>query len=128
MLIDEKLTSEVIGAAIEVHRYWGPGLYEDIYERSLCEELKQRNIPFENQLSIPLLYKDIRVGDDLRLDLLVKRQVVVELKTVTELLPVHEAQILTYMRLTKCRIGLLLNFNVATMKMGIRRFILSPRS
>jgi GxxExxY protein len=127
MLIDEKLTSLVIGAAIEVHRYWGPGLYEEIYERSLCEELKQRNIQFENQLSIPLLYKDIRVGEDLRLDLLIKRQVVVEIKAVTELLPVHESQVLTYMRLTKCHLGLLLNFNVATMKQGIRRFILPPR-
>jgi GxxExxY protein len=117
----------VIGAAIEVHRYWGPGLYEEIYERSLCEELKQRNIQFENQLSIPLLYKDIRVGEDLRLDLLIKRQVVVEIKAVTELLPVHESQVLTYMRLTKCHLGLLLNFNVATMKQGIRRFILPPR-
>jgi GxxExxY protein len=128
MLIDEELTSLVIGAAIEVHRYWGPGLYEEIYERSLCEELKQRNIQFENQLSIPLLYKDIRVGEDLRLDLLIKRQVVVEIKAVTELLPVHESQVLTYMRLTKCHLGLLLNFNVATMKQGIRRFILPPRS
>ena len=127
MLIDEKLTSLVIGAAIEVHRYWGPGLYEEIYERSLCAELKQRNIQFENQLSIPLLYKDIRVGDDLRLDLLINRQVVVEIKAVTELLPVHESQLLTYMRLTKCHLGLLLNFNVATMKLGIRRFILPPR-
>jgi GxxExxY protein len=127
MLIDEELTSLVIGAAIEVHRYWGPGLYEEIYERSLCEELKQRNIQFENQLSIPLLYKDIRVGEDLRLDLLIKRQVVVEIKAVTELLPVHESQVLTYMRLTKCHLGLLLNFNVATMKQGIRRFILPPR-
>ena len=126
MLIDEELTSRVIGAAIEVHKYWGPGLYEEIYERSLCEELRQRNIPFENQLSVPLLYKDIRVGEDLRLDLLIQRQVVVEMKSVAEILPVHESQLLTYMRLTKCRIGLLLNFNVATMKQGIRRFILKP--
>ena len=126
MLIDEELTSRVIGAAIEVHKYWGPGLYEEIYERSLCEELRQRNIPFENQLSVPLLYKDIRVGEDLRLDLLIQRQVVVEMKSVAEILPVHESQLLTYLRLTKCRIGLLLNFNVATMKQGIRRFILKP--
>ncbi len=123
MIIHEELTAGIIGAAIDVHKYWGPGLYEEIYERSLCEELRNRTIAFERQVSIPLLYKTVQVGDDLRLDLLVQKQVVVEIKAVSELLPVHESQLLTYMRLTRCRIGLLLNFNVFAMKQGIRRFV-----
>lgn len=123
MIIREELTAGIIGAAIDVHKYWGPGLYEEIYERSLCEELRNRAIAFERQVSIPLLYKSVQVGDDLRLDLLVQKQVVVEIKAVSELLPVHESQLLTYMRLTRCRIGLLLNFNVFAMKQGIRRFV-----
>ncbi len=123
MIIHEELTAGIIGAAIDVHKYWGPGLYEEIYERSLCEELRNRAIVFERQVSIPLLYKSVQVGDDLRLDLLVQKQVVVEIKAVSELLPVHESQLLTYMRLTRCRIGLLLNFNVFAMKQGIRRFV-----
>lgn len=124
MIIHEELTAGIIGAAIDVHKYWGPGLYEDIYERSLCEELRGRNISFESQVSIPLIYRDVRVGDDLRLDLLVQKVVVVEIKAVSELLPVHESQLLTYMRLTRCRVGLILNFNVVAMKQGIRRFVI----
>ncbi len=124
MIINEGLTAGVIGAAIDVHKYWGPGLYEEIYERSLCEELRRRGIAFESQLSVPLLYKEVQVGDDLRLDILVQKQVVVEIKAISELLPVHESQILTYMRLTRCRVGLLLNFNVFAMKQGTRRFVL----
>ncbi len=123
MIIHEELTAGIIGAAIDVHKYWGPGLYEEIYERSLCEELRNRVIAFERQVSIPLLYKSVQVGDDLRLDLLVQKQVVVEIKAVSELPPVHESQLLTYRRLTRCRIGLLLNFNVFAMKQGIRRFV-----
>jgi len=124
VIIDQELTEGVIGAAIAVHQYWGPSLYEDIYERSLCEELRCRRIEYENQVSIPLLYKSVQVGEALRLDLLIQKQVVVEIKAVSEILPVHESQVLTYMRLTRCRIGLLLNFNVFAMKQGIRRFVL----
>lgn len=123
-LIHRELTEQIIGGAIEVHRYWGPGLYEEIYDRSLCAELKLRDIAFENQLAIPLVYKGTPVGDDLRLDLWVDRKVVVETKAVAELLPVHEAQLLTYMRLTRSRVGLLINFNVAVLKNGIRRLVL----
>ena len=123
MIIDQELTEGIIGSAIEVHRYWGPGLYEDIYERSLCEELRSRQIAFERQVSIPLVYKNVQVGEALRLDLLIQKQVVVEIKSVSEVLPVHESQLLTYMRLTRCRIGLLLNFNVFAMKQGIRRLV-----
>jgi len=123
VIIDQELTEGIIGSAIEVHRYWGPGLYEDIYERSLCEELRSRQIAFERQVSIPLVYKNVQVGEALRLDLLIQKQVVVEIKSVSEVLPVHESQLLTYMRLTRCRIGLLLNFNVFAMKQGIRRLV-----
>ena len=123
-LIHREVTDQILGGAIEVHRYWGPGLYEEIYDRSLCAELALRGVPFENQLAIPLVYKNTPVGDDLRLDLWVDRKVVVEVKAVAELLPVHDAQLLTYMRLTQSRVGLLINFNVAVLKNGIRRLVL----
>jgi GxxExxY protein len=123
-LIHKELTEQIIGAAIEVHKFWGPGLYEEIYERSLCAELTLRKVAFENQLRLPLLYKGVQVGDDLRLDVWVDQKVVVEAKSVAALLPVHEAQLLTYMRLTKSRVGLLINFNVAVLKNGIKRFVL----
>ena len=122
-LIHQALTEQILGAAIEVHRFWGPGLYEEIYERSLCAELTLCKIAFEKQLPLPLLYKGIAVGADLRLDLWVDRKVVVEIKSVTELLPVHEAQLLTYLRLTKSPVGLLINFNVAVLKNGIKRLV-----
>jgi len=124
MMIEEELTQQIIGGAIEVHKHWGPGLYEDVYERSMHRELNLRQIPFESQLNIPLIYKNEKVGDDLRLDLIVDHKVVVELKAVNELLPVHEAQLLTYMKLTGCRVGLLINFNVTVLKQGIKRLVL----
>ena len=118
------LTDQIIGSAIEVHKHWGPGLYEDIYERSLCHELKLREVGFEQQVQLPLLYKGERVGDDLRLDLVVEKKVVVELKAVKTLEPIHEAQLLTYMKLTGCRVGLLINFNVPILRDGIKRMVL----
>ena len=123
-MLEEALTEQIIGGAIEVHRHWGPGLYEEIYERSLCRELSLRGIAYDCELALPLVYKGERVGEDLRLDLWVDRKVVVEAKAVAELLPVHEAQLLTYMKLTKSRVGLLINFNVAVLKDGIRRLVL----
>ena len=123
-MIEDKLTEQIIGAAIEVHKHWGPGLYEEIYEKSLCVELRLRNISFENQLSLPLIYKGESVGNDLRLDFVVQNKVVVELKAVTQLEAIHEAQLLTYMKLTKCRIGLLINFNVPILKQGLKRMVL----
>jgi len=121
---EETLTREIIGALIEVHRYWGPGLYEEIYQRSVAEELRIRGIPHVEQLALPLLYKGHRVGDDLRLDVWVAERAVVEIKAVRELLPVHDSQTLTYMRLTKSPVGLLVNFNVAVVRDGLRRFVL----
>ena len=118
------ITQQIIGGAIEVHRHWGPGLYEEIYHRSLCHELRLRGLTFESEFPVPLVYKGEDVGDALRVDLLVGGAVVVELKAVSELLPVHEAQLLTYMRLTRCRVGLLVNFNVAVLRNGVRRLVL----
>ena len=123
-MIEEQLTEQVIGAAIEVHKYWGPGLYEDIYEKSLCHELTLRGVRFQNQVRLPLIYKGVRVGDDLKLDVIVNDKVVVELKVVTEFAPIHEAQLLTYMKLINCRVGLLINFHVPVLKDGIKRFVL----
>ncbi len=124
MLREEGLTHEIIGAAIEVHSFWGPGLYEEIYERSMMYELRLRNINAVNQLSIPLIYKGERVGDDLKVDVYVENKIVVELKAVTKLLPVHEGQLLTYMRLLKAPVGLLVNFNEAVVRQGVRRLVI----
>jgi GxxExxY protein len=96
-----RLTESIIGAAIEVHKYWGPGLTEELYERSLCHELAFRGFSCERQVTLPLLYKGHVVGDELRLDVYVEELVVVELKAVQKLHQVHSSQLLTYMRLTK---------------------------
>ena len=123
-MMESALTEQIIGGAIEVHKHWGPGLYEEVYERSLCHELHLRKVAFETQVTLPLLYKGERVGEDFRLDLVVEGKVVVELKAVTMLEPIHEAQLLTYMKLTGCRVGLLINFNVPALKQGIKRMVL----
>ena len=122
-LIEGELTEKIIGAAIEVHRYWGPGLYEEIYEKSFCRELTIRGLNFQCQLKLPLIYKDEKVGDDLQLDVWVEKRVVVENKHVKELLPVHEAQLMTYLRLTKSRVGLLFNFRSKNLSESMRRMV-----
>lgn len=123
-LIEEELTEKIIGAAIEVHKYWGPGLVESIYEKSLAIELEKRGVPFKRQVELELSYKGVSLGEDFRLDLIVGGKVVVELKVVKELAPIHEAQLLTYMKLTHCKVGRLLNFNVPVLKQGIKRLVL----
>ncbi len=123
-MIESALTEQIIGAAIEVHRHWGPGLYEEVYEKSLCHELRLRNVAFDTQVRLPLVYKGERVGDDLRLDLIAQAKVVVELKAIKAFEPIHEAQLLTYMKLTGCRVGLLINFNVQVLREGIKRMVL----
>ena len=123
-MLESDLTEQIIGAAIEVHKHWGPGLYEEVYERSLCHELRLRNLKFESQVHLPLVYKGERVGDDLRLDLVVQSKVIVEIKAIKEFELIHEAQLLTYMKLTGCRVGLLINFNVPILKQGIKRMVL----
>jgi GxxExxY protein len=119
-----QLTSAIIGAAIEVHRALGPGLLESAYEECLCRELSLRRIPFERQRPLPVEYKGLRLDCGYRIDLLVADTVVVEIKAVEKLLPVHEAQLLTYMKLGGWQVGLLINFNVPVLKQGIRRRVL----
>lgn len=123
-LIEKELTEAIIGAAIEVHKYWGPGLLESIYEKSLAIELEKRGIPFKRQVELHLEYKGTQLDVKFRLDLIIGDKVVVELKVVRELAPIHEAQLLTYMKLTGCRVGLLMNFNVPVLKRGIKRLVL----
>ena len=122
--MDEKtLSGEVIGAAIEVHRLLGPGLLESAYELALERELVLRGFSVERQKPVPLEYKGTPLGDGFRLDLLVEDSLLLEIKAVEALLPIHEAQLLTYLRLTARRFGLLLNFNEKTLKDGIRRVV-----
>ena len=123
-LMEEQLTKKIIGAAIEVHRHWGPGLVESIYEKSLAVEFERLAIPFKRQLKLELSYKGVVLDEEFRLGLIVGGKVVVELKVVRELAPVFEAQLLTYMRLTDCRVGLLMNFKVPVLKQGIKRLVL----
>lgn len=118
------ITQAIIGAAIEVHRTLGPGLLESAYHECLCRELSLRGVPFEREYPLPVEYKGTRLECGYRLDLLVARAVVIEVKSVEALAPVHEAQLLTYLRLGGWRVGLLINFNVAILKDGIRRKIL----
>ncbi len=119
-----QVTNKIIGAAIEVHKELGPGLLESAYEASLCRELSLRNVPFARQLAVPLNYKGMRLDSDMQLDVLVADTVVVELKSVEKLAGIHQAQLLTYLKLSKKRIGLLINFNVELLKDGIVRRIL----
>jgi GxxExxY protein len=123
-LLEKELTEEIIGAAIEVHKALGPGLLESAYAACLRRELELRRIPFEAERPLPVEYKGKQVDCGYRLDLLVDRRVVVELKAVEELDPVHEAQLLTYLRLTGARVGLLINFNVPLLTDGVRRRVL----
>jgi len=117
------LTQRIIGAAIEVHRYLGPGLLESAYEACLAYELEQAGLTVERQKALPLVYKEIHLDQGYRIDLLVEQKVIVELKVVDELTPVHEAQILSYLKFSGCKIGLLINFDVKLLKDGIRRYI-----
>jgi len=119
----DPLTSIVIGAAIEVHRVLGPGLLESVYQRCMEEELKQRDLSFIPQSRLPVCYKGLELGDPFVIDLHFPRRLVVELKSVDAIHPVHEAQLLTYLRLSECPVGLLINFNVATLKDGIKRMV-----
>ena len=118
------LTEKIIGAAIEVHNYWGSGLLESIYEKSLAHELALRGVSVKQQVCLDLKYKDLILDDEFALDLVVEGKVVVELKVVKALAPIHEAQLITYMKLTDCKVGLLINFNVLKLKDGIRRIVL----
>jgi GxxExxY protein len=121
MLIYEDLTNEIIGAAIEVHKEIGPGLLESAYEECLCRELSMRNLQFQRQVPLPVSYKGVRLDCGYKMDLVVADKVVLELKAVEETTPLHQAQLLTYLRLSGKRVGLLMNFNVELMKDGVTR-------
>jgi GxxExxY protein len=123
-LLSESLTEAIIGAAIEVHRQIGPGLLESVYEECMCEELRLRSLRFRCQVELPVVYKGRETGGKYRIDLIVADEVVVELKAVERLLSVHEAQLLTYLRMTGKRVGLLINFNVSVLHRGILRRVL----
>ncbi|MGA3020250.1 MAG: GxxExxY protein [Bryobacteraceae bacterium] len=120
---DNQLTDKIIGAAIEVHRALGPGLLESAYEECLCYELSQLGLDFQRQVELPVRYKCVTLDCGYRIDLIVEATVVVELKTVSELLPVHSAQLLTYLKLSDKPIGLLINFNVTVLKKGLKRVV-----
>lgn len=120
---NDVLTEQIIGAAIQVHRELGPGLLESTYEVCLCHELSLKDLKIERQKAIPIFYRGIKLDAGYRLDLVVEDQVIVEIKAVLELLPVHEAQLLSYLKQVGGGRGLLINFNVRLLKQGIRRLI-----
>lgn len=118
-----EMTEQIIAAAIEVHRTLGPGLLESAYEACLVYELTSRGLRVEQQKPMPVFYKEVQLDAGYRLDVLVEKSVIVELKAVEQLLPIHEAQLLSYLKLSGCRVGLLINFNVPVLKQGIRRLV-----
>lgn len=120
---DKELSHAIIGAAIEIHRCLGPGLLEAVYEECLAREFALRLIPFERQKPIPLIYKDLKLECGYRLDFLVSGRIVVEIKSIEAVAPIHESVMLTYLRLSQSPLGLLINFNVPTLKDGIRRLV-----
>ena len=117
------IREKIIGAAIEVHRALGPGLLESAYEECLCYELEQAGLFIERQVPLPVVYKEVLLDCGYRLDVIVENSVIVELKTVEALKPIHEAQLLTYLKMTNKQIGLLINFNVPALKDGIKRIV-----
>lgn len=121
---NKELTDMIIASAIEVHRYLGPGLLESAYEECFCHELNIQGISFERQKPLPLEYKGIKLDCGYRMDIVVERKVVVELKCVDKITPVHEAQLLTYLRLSHIKVGLIINFYTPVLKDGIKRLIL----
>ena len=124
-LLYEELTEKIIGAAVEVYRALGPGLLESAYEECLCRELNLCGLAFRRQVELPVEYKGVKLDCGYRLDLIVQDEIILELKCVERVLPVHEAQLLTYLKLTSKRVGLIVNFNVSTLvKGGIVRKVL----
>ena len=123
MLIYEELTHQIRGAAIEVHKELGPGLLESAYEECLCRELSLRGLTFRRQVALPVTYKGIKLDCGYKLDIVVEGKIVLELKSVEQTTPLHEAQLLTYLRLSGKKVGLLMNFNTVLMKDGIKRMV-----
>ncbi|HUB11501.1 MAG TPA: GxxExxY protein [Acetobacteraceae bacterium] len=123
MLIAGELTERIIGLAIEVHRNTGRGLLESVYEQCLCHELRQAGIACERQVLVPVVYKGITVGDGFRADIIVQREVILEIKAAAAILPAHEAQLHTYLSMSGLHVGLILNFNARRLIDGIRRYV-----
>jgi GxxExxY protein len=123
-MTDNELTHEIIGAAIEIHRVLGPGLLESAYAECLARELTLRGVGFDREKPVPVVYKDLKLECGYRIDFLVGGRVVAELKSIEALATIHEAVLLTYLRLSGCKLGLLINFNVPILKEGIRRYTL----
>jgi GxxExxY protein len=124
MLMYEELSGQIRGAAIEVHRELGPGLLESAYEECLCYELRSRGIAYDRQLELSVKYKGLQLDCGYRIDVLVEKKIVLELKSVESLLVIHEAQLTTYLKLSGCKLGMLMNFNVVLMKDGMKRIVL----
>jgi GxxExxY protein len=122
--VERSLTDQVIGCAIEVHRVLGPGLLESVYEACLCRELRHHGIPHESQVPVPVVYRDIRLDQGYRIDIVVDSSLLIEVKAVETLRAVHEAQLLTYLRLGGFRLGLLMNFNGVRLTDGLKRYAL----
>ena len=113
----------MVDAAFKVHKTLGPGLLESVYETCMCHELTARNIPHKNQVSFPVVYDGVRIESGLRLDILVDDKIILELKSVEKMIPIYEAQLLTYLKLTGLRLGFIINFNVPLLKEGIKRMV-----
>jgi GxxExxY protein len=122
-----EISERAIGAAIEVHRHLGPGLLEQSYEKALEHELTLRTLNYTSQISLPISYKELQIPDAYRIDILVENQLIIEIKAVENALPVHKAQLLTYLRHTEKPLGLLINFNTSLLKNGISRIINTPK-
>ena len=118
-----RLSSNIIGAAIEVHKTLGPGLLESVYEQGICHEMSLRRLSFERQKPLPVIYKGIKLDCGYRLDVVVEREIILELKSCEKIEPIHRAQLLTYLKLSGLNLGLLLNFNVTVMRDGIVRIV-----
>ena len=124
MLLAGELTERVIGLAITVHRHTGRGLLESVYEQCLCHELEQAGVPFARQVVVPVVYRGRRIGEGFRADIIVDETVIVEIKVIATILPGHEAQLNTYLRMSGLRIGLLMNFNESRLVDGLHRLVL----
>lgn len=123
MIYEPELTEKIIGAAVEVHKILGPGLLESVYEECLCYELRKLKLSFERQKQLPVIYKGMRFQCGYKMDVVVCNKVILELKCVDVILPIHEAQLLTYLKLSHTQIGLLLNFKTPFLKQGLKRMI-----
>ena len=123
MLVHLDITNDIIASAIEVHREFGPGLYESTYAACLEQEFRLRSIPFQREVPLPVFYKGVRVDQAYRADFIVGGKVILEVKSVDQLLVLHDSQLLTYLKISDYPVGLLLNFNVPVLRQGIRRFV-----